>query len=240
MLTFGQEKIGHMSTLSYEYSFSQPEDPTRAATQLYNLARGHALVQCRNYINLDDVAICAKVVLSTASIERVAVMDILLKNKGKATLSQIVKVHPVSKSTALKTMTELKALGIAQLKDVKVEHNDTQQIVLMPEFEWLLEKDLDKIIDEFKPVDNSKYSDMGDNLTDEDKFWQIYDELEINSVEKTVYRSVLEKNLVSSNHFWQPEAVSLIDRALREHKLESVGFEIYRKVETSSSSVSRE
>ena len=71
---------------SYEYSFSQPEDPTRATTQLYNLARGHALVYCRNYINLDDVAICAKVVLSTASIERVAVMDILLKNEGKAYL----------------------------------------------------------------------------------------------------------------------------------------------------------
>ena len=37
--------------------------------QLYNLARGHALSQGRNYIIKDDISLVIKVVLSTGSIE---------------------------------------------------------------------------------------------------------------------------------------------------------------------------
>ena len=62
----------------YSYSYTQPEDPARAITQLYNLARGHALLMGRNYITLQDVTITVKVVLSTASVERTAIFDLLL------------------------------------------------------------------------------------------------------------------------------------------------------------------
>ena len=54
------------------------ENPSRAAQQLYNLARGHALSYGRNYITKDDVLLVIKVVLSTSLIERVLVLDLLI------------------------------------------------------------------------------------------------------------------------------------------------------------------
>ena len=64
------------------------ENPSRAAQQLYNLARGHAPSYGRNYITKDDVLLVIKVVLSTGSIERVLVLDLLIAHKGTLTTSR--------------------------------------------------------------------------------------------------------------------------------------------------------
>jgi hypothetical protein len=150
--------------LEYAYSFTQTEDPARAVTQLYNLARGHALLLGRNHITIEDIPIAVKVALSTASIERVAVMDLLLSKKGRLTLSKIAKALTMSKSTALKTMTEFAALKLVDMKDVEAEYNMTKEITLKPEFRWLLSEEFNNLRDGFTPVDNSDY----DNETIED------------------------------------------------------------------------
>lgn len=63
----------------YAYGIATIEEPDRAITQLRNLSRGHALSQGRNYVtSLQDIPILIKVVLSTASIERVTIFDILI------------------------------------------------------------------------------------------------------------------------------------------------------------------
>jgi hypothetical protein len=142
----------------YAYSYTQTEDPTRAIMQLYNLARGHALLLGRSHITLEDVPITAKVVLSTASIERVAVMDLLLAKGGHITLAQIAKTLSMSKSTALKTMTELAALKVVDKDDFEVECNNTKEIRLRPEFGWLLSKEFAKLREGFTPIDNSEYN----------------------------------------------------------------------------------
>jgi hypothetical protein len=143
----------------YSYSYTQTEDPTRAITQLYNLARGHALLLGRSYIILEDVPIAAKVVLSTASIERVAVMDLLIAKGGQITLSKIAKVLSMSKSTALKTMTELAALKVVDIDDeYEAEYNNTKEIRLRPEFKWLLSEESVKLREGFTPVDNGEYN----------------------------------------------------------------------------------
>src|SRR5215204_1908152 len=72
------------------------ENPSRAAQQLYNLARGHALSYGRNYITKDDVLLVIKVVLSTGSIERVLVLDLLISHKGILTTSQITTAMRIS------------------------------------------------------------------------------------------------------------------------------------------------
>ncbi len=146
----------------YEYSYTQSEDPSRASTQLYNLCRGHALLTGRNYISLDDLSIGVKVVLSTASIERVAVMDILLSNNAHVTLSQVAKSLPMSKSTILKVMTELEALKIAKMEDVTVWGNKTKRLILLSEFNWLLSEEFKNLRNGFEPIDNSSYSFEGD------------------------------------------------------------------------------
>ena len=65
------------------------EEPDRAITQLRNLARGHALSKGRNYITVDDIPLLIKVVLSTASIERVTIFDLLIKANGTLTTTVI-------------------------------------------------------------------------------------------------------------------------------------------------------
>ena len=150
----------------YAYSFTQTEDPTRAITQLYNLARGQALLIGRNYITMEDIPIAVKVVLSTASIERIAVMDLLLAKGGHITLSQIAKTLSMSKSTALKTMTELAALKMVDKDDdFEVEFNNTKEIRLRPEFEGLLSEEFAKLREGFSPIDNSEYNNEAKQYT---------------------------------------------------------------------------
>jgi hypothetical protein len=74
---------------NYGYGMAIKEECDRAITQLYNLTRGHALSGGRNYITLDDIPLTIKVVLSTASIERVTIFDLLLAYKGTMTTTQI-------------------------------------------------------------------------------------------------------------------------------------------------------
>ena len=53
----------------YGYTIPVIEDPSRATTQLYNLAKGHALSQGRNYVTKDDLSIVVKTALSTGPVE---------------------------------------------------------------------------------------------------------------------------------------------------------------------------
>jgi len=76
---------------SYGYSTPIKEDPDRAMTQLFSFAKGHALSQGRNYLTMEDIPLLIKVVLSTASIERVMVFDLLLAHNGTITTSQMVE-----------------------------------------------------------------------------------------------------------------------------------------------------
>jgi hypothetical protein len=142
-----------------DYAFSLPniEDPSRASTQLYNLARGHALSQGRNYVNMEDLDIVTKVVLSTAPIERVTIFDFLLQNNGGLTTTELVDVHGISKPTALRTMAEFKVL---ELVDVEwtAEHESSPRIMkLKKEFEWFLGQEFTGIRRGFIPIDNSMF-----------------------------------------------------------------------------------
>jgi hypothetical protein len=141
---------------NYGYGMAIKEECDRAITQLYNLARGHALSRGRNYITLEDIPLVIKVVLSTASIERVTIFDLLLAYKGTMTTSQIADSLNISKPTALKTMTELKALGLVEM--VNGNPNTSAKITLDPQFDWVFDGQFLKLRDEFIPSDNREYT----------------------------------------------------------------------------------
>jgi hypothetical protein len=123
----------------YAYAMAIIEEPSRAITQLRNLARGHALSKGRNYIKVEDIPMLIQVVLSTCSIERETIFEILIENKGFLKTSQIVDSLNITKPTALRTMTELKATGLVNMHDVNPgEYNSEKEICLKPEFEWFL------------------------------------------------------------------------------------------------------
>jgi DNA-binding transcriptional ArsR family regulator len=131
------------------------EECDRAITQLYNLTRGHALSRGRNYTTLEDVSLIIKTVLSTASIERVTIFDLLLAHKGTMTTSQIADSLNISQPTALRTMTELKALGLVEM--VNGNSNSPAKITLDPQFNWIFDKQFLELRNGFVPSDNGEY-----------------------------------------------------------------------------------
>ncbi len=131
--------------IPYSQAFSHGvpiiEHPSRANQQLYNLARGHALSHGRNYITKDDLKLVIKVVLSTASIERVLILDLLIANKGTLTTSQITKSMNISNNTAKYTMTQFKGLELVTMERTTTTTNTSNseyKITLNSKFHWFL------------------------------------------------------------------------------------------------------
>ena len=124
-----------------DYAFISPtiEDPNRAAHALYNLARGHALCNGRNYITDDDVSVIRNIVLSSASKERIELIKLLIENNGELTSTQIVEFRKVSKMTALKIMKQLEILGLVDQVKVSGTTKDFLAIRLKEQFRWILE-----------------------------------------------------------------------------------------------------
>jgi len=130
------------------------ENPSRAAQQLYNLARGHALSYGRNYITKDDVLLIIKVVLSTSLIERVLILDLLIANKGTLTTSQITDSLRISSNTAKRTMTEFKGLELVTMEQTNGNASNSEyKITLHSKFDWFLTEEFKKLREEFIPTD---------------------------------------------------------------------------------------
>lgn len=139
----------HSQGSEYAYGIATIEEPSRAITQLLNIARGHALSQGRNFITNEDVTIVIKVVLSTASIERVAIFDLLLAHGGKLQTPTIIDSLNVTSPTANRTMTEFKAIGLVDSKNIGSSH--VNEIILRPEFDWFLTTEFRDLRDNYKP-----------------------------------------------------------------------------------------
>lgn len=122
------------------YGFLTPivEDPERATHSLYNIVRGYALTQGRNYIIESDVVIIEPIVLSSASKERIELLKLLIESNGEITTTQFVKMRKVSKSTALRTMKQLEILGIVNETAIPTKTKPVMAIRLKTEFKWLL------------------------------------------------------------------------------------------------------
>ena len=146
----------HTQGLNYAYGTAQIEEPDRAIEQLKNIARGHALSVGRNYITMEDLSIPIKAVLSTASIERVKVFDLLLAHKGTLTTTLITKSLNMTAPPARRTMFELQAIEIADLTETS-DPTEEKRIILKDEFKWFLSEEFDKLREKFRPEDYKEY-----------------------------------------------------------------------------------
>ncbi len=140
----------------YAYGTPTIEHPTRAITSLANLAKGHALLEGRMHITMSDIPLLIKTVLSTAPVERVMIFDLLLNSGGELNASDIEDFLNISRPTALRTMTELKILGLVNLTQESESSNSVRTIKLKKEFEWFLS-------DEFKRLRQGLVSEEGNN-----------------------------------------------------------------------------
>lgn len=139
----------------YAYATAMKEEPDRAMEQLRNIARGFALSKGRNYITKEDVSLPIKVVLSTASIDRVNIFDLLIAHKGTLTTKLITESLRNSPHTAPRIMIELKAVGLDDMKESETT-TEEKQITLKDEFDWFLTEEFNQLRQGFIPTDNSE------------------------------------------------------------------------------------
>jgi hypothetical protein len=143
--------------LDYAYASRNVENPERAATQLHNLARAHALSQGRDCITIeDDLPLIVKVVLSgAASIERVKVLNLLINGtKGQNyTATQIAEEIGTSVNTAKRTMAEFRALRLVEFTELGFEGEPLVQIRLKEDLDWFFSEDFRKLKGGYMPGD---------------------------------------------------------------------------------------
>ena len=123
------------------YNFSTPviEQPHRAMSLLYALARGHALVHGRERLNEDDLPLVARAALESTPNDRRAVMRILVANGGDATTPQVQEALRCSHHTAKAILETLDKLGVGSLENPGPPLPATLR--LASGLDWLLEPD---------------------------------------------------------------------------------------------------
>ncbi len=112
------------------------EGPHRPLTSLRDLARGHALACGREYINVDDLKVCARVALGTMHQKRRPIVRLLVSNPSHKTFqaSDVEEIANVTRPTARKRMELMDTLGIAECYEAG--RNDTKKMRVRDEFAW--------------------------------------------------------------------------------------------------------
>jgi hypothetical protein len=112
-------------TIDYDVQIPTIEDASRAVTLLRNLAIGHAISQGRDSIDMKDLPLIIKTALSTANIRRVMVLDLLLKNKGEITTSQITQQLKIAYPIARLTLREFESEEFKKLREDFIPTSET-------------------------------------------------------------------------------------------------------------------
>lgn len=120
-----------------DYSFTQPtiEGPDRLSTILFNLARGHALINGRTHLTFEDLTPIIEIGLSSMPDDRRQVIQLLLDSSaGFITSSEIEQKLSVSRPTARAIMKILAVLGIGNQEEGVGQSPHT--LTLAEEFQW--------------------------------------------------------------------------------------------------------
>lgn len=152
-----------------QYNFEIPtiENPSRASSAFYNLARGHALLCGRNYITKEDLCVVIPTALSSAPKERVELFRLLIENNGKVNTDEFKALAKVSRATALKEIQKLTILGLVTSSEEDATTKKVTAIKLKDEFGWFLTSEFKQYWDQFKAsltTKSSKLSQEKENL----------------------------------------------------------------------------
>ena len=134
---------------SSDFSVAINESPTRLATTMHGLARGHAIVSGRRYLTCDDLPLIAAVALSSIPDDRRRVVSLMIEKHhpdkssptGEVTSSEVSQCLRVSPPTATKMLRQVASTGLGELSGgigsvpLKVSLNG--------EFSWLLSDEIE-------------------------------------------------------------------------------------------------
>ena len=119
------------------------EEPTRLTQSLYNICRGYALMHYRTRIIVNDVESVLTVMLDSAPPERKKLLLTLLKQNGEIDADQYVEISEHTHKRVLDEFNDFEILNIVEL----IQGNSMKRIKLKPEFSWLLNKKILKMIE---------------------------------------------------------------------------------------------
>ena len=120
-----------ITSTEYEYSPSVSEGPARYRQSLYNLARGHAMVQGRRNLTHEDLEIPKRIVLSTGPVERLRLLRHLIDHGTLDHIKQAGDIIGHAWNTAQIVLLQMMQLGV-------IRHG-SEDYYLAPEYEWLRE-----------------------------------------------------------------------------------------------------
>jgi len=118
---------------------SMCERPDRINQWLYNLARGHAIIQARDKINWADIGVILRVAIDSMPNNRSICLLEAIKNNGKIGIEALMKASGYSKPYTLKIAKEMVALGI--LEEIRVKNDDpgrpSKTFIIPNKLSWL-------------------------------------------------------------------------------------------------------
>jgi len=118
------------------------EDATRLTQSFYNICRGYALMHYRTRIIFNDVESVLAVMLDSAPPERKKLLLALLEQNGEIDADQYMEMSEHNYKRVLYDFTNFETLNIVEF----VQDNTVKKIKLKPEFSWLLDKKILKMI----------------------------------------------------------------------------------------------
>ena len=102
-----------------EFTPAMSEGPDRYRNMLHNLARGHAITQGRTGLELDDIRVIARIVLSSGSEGRRRLLGAVVKSDDALTVAQTASTIDCSVPTARQTAHQLESLGLVTISKSK-------------------------------------------------------------------------------------------------------------------------
>ena len=120
-----------VTATEYEYSPAVAEGPARYRQSLYNLARGHALVQGRHNLEMEDVEIPLRIVLSTGPVERLRLLRHFVKGGTLSTTKEAGDIIGHAWNTANAVLVQMMQLGL-------IRHG-SESYYLSEKYDWLME-----------------------------------------------------------------------------------------------------
>jgi len=119
------------------------EEPTRLTQSLYNICRGYALMHYRTHIIVNDVESVLTIMLDSAPPERKKLLLTVLKQNGEIDADQYVEISKHGHKRVLDEFNDFEILNIVEF----IQDNSMKRIKLKPEFSWLLNKKILKMIE---------------------------------------------------------------------------------------------
>jgi len=162
--------------------FSTPtiEHADRAREALYNLAKGHAIIQGRKQLTIKDLPLAIEVTLSSAPYDRVNAFKYLLKKEGSVTTSDLMRDLKCSRRTAIRSMKTLEILELVDLEKTPIETEAGTRtgytMRLKEEFKWFTSRKFRKLwgVKKIEPkhIELSERTEVVERLTSFDEMFK--------------------------------------------------------------------